>query len=373
MFFMQGHLITVTGEEKEVSGPSIKGLLDSGARFWLDLSELGEDDGQAILHDTFGFHPLAVEDAEHFGQRPKLDSYDTYALLVVYGATASGKLVEVHCFYTENYLVTIHHDSCPDLVSLGERLHQQAGPHPDHVMLLYRVIDTLIDGYFPVLGALDDQIDDLEDEILVRPTEEQLGKLFDMKRSLIALRKVVTPQRDMFATLLSGPDVLPGMTPDAERYFRDLYDHLIRISDLVDSYRDLMSGVLDTHLSTVSNRLNVVMKQLTIIATIFLPLSFLTGFFGQNFAWMVNRITSFPVFIVLGIGLQILVMAGLVYMFRRRGWLTSDGGVPPTTPVRRAKMSREKRWHVLQLAGDVAGHVQHVPGRAGQKSSAVEG
>ena len=159
-----------------------------------------------------------------------------------------------------------------------------------------------------------------------------------MKRSLIAMRKVITPQRDMFATLLSDPDVLPGMTPEAERYFRNIYDHLIRISDLVDSYRDLMSGALDTHLSTVSNRLNVVMKQLTIIATIFLPLSFLTGFFGQNFAWMVSRITSLTVFLVFGVGLQILVVAALLLMFRQRGWLSSSGTVPPATPATRPRI-----------------------------------
>jgi magnesium transporter len=358
---VEGHLITVTGEEPEVTVPNIKRLLDSSARFWLDLVGLDDDAGETLLHGTFGFHPLAVEDAEHFGQRPKLDSYDGYVLLVLYGATASGQLVEVHCFYTENYLVTVHHDPCPDLAALGQRIREHAGPRADHVMLLYRVIDTLVDGYFPVLANLDDQIDELEDEILVRPTEQQLGRLFDMKRSLIALRKVVTPQRDMFATLLSGQDVLPGMTPDAERYFRDLYDHLIRISDLVDSYRDLLTGALDTHLSTVSNRLNVVMKQLTIIATIFLPLSFLTGFFGQNFAWMVNRITSLSVFIGVGIGLQILTVAALVYMFRRRGWLSSEGTVPPATPADRVSVSQDKRWRVLHLAGDIGRHV-HPPG-----------
>ena len=217
-------------------------------------------------------------------------------------------------------------------------------------MLLYRVIDALVDGYFPILARLDDEIDELEDDILERPTEQQLGQLFDMKRSLIAMRKVITPQRDMFATLLSDPDVLPGMTPEAERYFRDIYDHLIRISDLVDSYRDLMSGALDTHLSTVSNRLNVVMKQLTIIATIFLPLSFLTGFFGQNFGWMVSRITSLTVFLVLGIGLQVVVIAALLLMFRQRGWLSSTGTVPPATPATRPRIHRDRRWHFLQDA-----------------------
>ena len=251
--------------------------------------------------------------------------------IVVYGATDAGSLVEVHLFYTENYLVTVHHDPCPALISLGERLRQRAGARSDHVMLLYRVIDMLVDGYFPVLARLDDEIDELEDQILERPTDEQLGRLFDMKRSLIAIRKVVTPQRDLFATLLSG-DVLAGMTPEAERYFRDLYDHLIRISDLVDSYRDLLSGALDTHLSTVSNRLNVVMKQLTIIATIFLPLGFLTGFFGQNFGWIIGRVGTLPFFLGLGIGLPILVVLFLLLLFRQRGWLASNGTVPPVTP-----------------------------------------
>jgi magnesium transporter len=151
----------------------------------------------------------------------------------------------------------------------------------------------------------------------------------------------------MFATLLSGRGAIPGMTPDAERYFRDLYDHLIRISDLVDSYRDLMSGAMDTHLSTVSNRLNVVMKQLTIIATIFLPLSFVTGFFGQNFAFMVNRITGLPAFLVAGIGLQILIVVALLVMFRRRGWLTTDGTVPSVTAGDRPPLDRDRRWNQL--------------------------
>lgn len=345
---MNGHLVTVDGQSHDITPDTVKVLIDSSARFWLDLDGLDKDTAESLLHRTFGFHPLAVEDAEHFGQRPKIDSYEGYALIVVFGATPEGNLVEVHCFYTENYLVTVHHDACSPLSGLADRLKQQAGPRPDHVMLLYRVIDTLVDGFFPVLAHLDDQIDELEDEILQRPTDEQLGRLFDMKRSLIAMRKVVTPQRDMFATLLSGEDLLPGMTPDAERYFRDLYDHLIRISDLVDSYRDLMSGALDTHLSTVSNRLNVVMKQLTIIATVFLPLSFLTGFFGQNFGWMVNRLTSFPVFVGVGIGGQALTVAVLMVFFRQRGWLTSDGTVPAGSPGARPPVHPSRRWHVLR-------------------------
>ncbi len=345
---MESHLITADGSEPQVTPENVKRLIDSSARFWLDLAGLDEDSATALLRDTFGFHPLAVRDAEHFGQRPKIDSYDDYALLVIYGATPAGELVEVHCFYTANYLVTVHRSPYPDVAAVADRVRQHAGPRPDHVMLLYRVLEAVVDSYFPILASLDDQIDELEDQILQRPTEAQLGQLFDMKRSLIALRKVVTPERDMFGTLLDGGDQIPGMTPDAERYFRDLYDHLIRISDLVDSYRDLTSGALDTHLSTVSNRLNVVMKQLTIIATIFLPMSFLTGFFGQNFGWMVSRLGSLSVFLVVGVGLQLVTAVALLIMFRRRGWLSSDGTVAPATPAIRPRVAREQRWYLIQ-------------------------
>ena len=330
---MDGRLITLDGAVHDVTLDAVRRLHERGEQFWLDVVGLSAGEIRELLDGVFGFHPLAVEDAEHFGQRPKIDTYDDFTLLVVFGAAAVGSLVEVHCFYTERFLVTVRRDACPALDDLAARLQRgSAAPAttaPVHAMLLYRAVDALVDGYFPVLESIDDEIDELEEAILRRPTEEQLGTLFDLKRSLISLRKVVTPQRDMFAGLLSGREVLPGMTQDAERYFRDLYDHLIRIGDLVDSYRDLVTGALDTHLSTVSNRLNVVMKQLTIIATVFLPLSFLTGFFGQNFGWMVGGLGSMPVFFGLGIGLPVAVVVALVVLFRRRGWLSSDDGTVP--------------------------------------------
>lgn len=345
---MKGHLITVDdGCDQELSVANIQGLLSSSTDFWLDVASLEEGETESLLAGTFGFHPLAVEDAEHFGQRPKLDSYDGFSLLVVYGSTAPGKLIEVHCFYGEHYLVTVHRDPCPELAGLAKRWQQHPAHRAGQLMLLYRVVDALVDGFFPALAALDDHIDEIEDEILSKPTDEQLGRLFDMKRSLIALRKVVTPERDLFAKLLSEDDALPGMTEDSERYFRDLYDHLIRISDLVDSYRDLISGALDTHLATVSNRLNVVMKQLTIIATVFLPMSFLTGFFGQNFGWMVSRLGGLAVFAGVAVGLQVVLAAGLIWVFRHRGWLTSDGTVPAAVPAARPAVPRARRWHVL--------------------------
>lgn len=336
---VDGHLVTMDGNTLEARPEEVQRLLASSTPFWLDL--YSRDDFAAvhdILSGTFHLHPLALEDAGHFGQRPKLDTYDDLVHLVVYGMGEADRLVEVHCFYALGFLVTVHQDPCPSLDDVLRRMKMSTAP-AEVIMVLYRIVDLLVDGYFPALARLDDEIDDLEDDILKAPTEAQLGQLFDLKRSLISLRKVVAPQRDVFASLV-GDGSLPGMTVEHERYFRDIYDHLIRVSDLVDSYRDLLSGALDTHLSTVSNRLNVVMKQLTIIATIFLPISFVTGFFGQNFGWMTSRLGGLAVFAGAGIGLQVLIVVGLLVFFRRRGWLASEGMVPATAPARRPRSAR---------------------------------
>jgi CorA-like Mg2+ transporter protein len=135
------------------------------------------------------------------------------------------------------------------------------------------------------------------------------------------VRKLISPQRDAMASLVSGMIDLPGMTADSDPYLRDLYDHLIRISDLIDSYRDLLSNAMDAYLSMVSNNLNEVMKQLAMIATIFLPLSFLTGFFGQNFSWLVGNLGGQAVFWIVGIGSELAAVTGLYWLFRHRGWI----------------------------------------------------
>jgi len=146
-----------------------------------------------------------------------------------------------------------------------------------------------------------------------------------MKRRIMTIRKVITPQRDMISSLNSGMVAIPGMTDQGSAYFRNLYDHLIRISDMVDGYRDLIGGAMDTHLSMVSNRLNVIMKQLAMIATIFLPLGFLTGFFGQNFAWPIAHLQlGLGYWLFLGVGSEVVAILLLLILFKRRGWLGRD-------------------------------------------------
>jgi magnesium transporter len=225
----------------------------------------------------------------------------------------------VHCFYSEKFLVTVHRDEAPAFTEVRQR-YVKRKKIEDPGKLLYRIIDGLVDSFFPVLADFDDRIDELENQTFLNASDAQLQEIFQMKRLLVGMRKAITPQRDMFAGLIGGVAELPGMNEEDERYFRDIYDHLIRISDLIDTYRDLLTSSMDVYLSTVSNRLNTVMKQLTIMATVFLPLTFITGFFGQNFGWMVGHIGSGPVFFGLGIGLEIATVAALFTLFKKRGW-----------------------------------------------------
>ncbi|MGH3205767.1 MAG: magnesium transporter CorA family protein [Trebonia sp.] len=326
---MNGTLIR-DGKATEATEAGIEQAAAGGGFFWLDLDmhDPGpDDDVTSLLTGTFHFHPLAVRAADAFGQRPGIYDFDDFVHVVTFGMADDGRNVaEVHCFVTAKFIITLHHGNCPALATVHDRLrsHRSSEVTPPQVAVFYVIMDTLIDSFFPVLSDFDDSIDTLEGAILKNPTEQQLGTLFDMKRQIMTIRKVVTPQRDMLESLNAGMVTIPGMTDADSVYFRSLYEHLIRISDMVDSYRDLISGAMDTHLSMVSNRLNVIMKQLAIVATFFLPLGFLTGFFGQNFAWPIAHMQiGLPYFLFLGIGSELVAVVLLIMMFRRRGWLGS--------------------------------------------------
>jgi magnesium transporter len=317
----KGHVFGRAGSgEVDFSRDTVERLIATGEFFWLDLYRPDTADFE-MLRDVFEFHPLAVEDSEHFDQRSKIDDYDDFVFIVVYGASPDrDRLVEVHCFYSARFLVTVHRDDCPAFAELRRRYDRRHDPTEKPSLLLYRVIDGLVNSFFPILSAFDDRIDELEDQIFADVTDEQLQEIFRMKRLLVGMRKVVTPQRDAFASLTGRMAELPGFDREDEHYFSDIYDHLIRISDLIDSYRDLLTGAMDVYLSTVSNRLNAVMKQLTIIATVFLPLTFITGFFGQNFGWLTGHIHHWGAFVGLGLGTELLALLLLVGFFKRRGW-----------------------------------------------------
>jgi magnesium transporter len=318
------HVVAIDGSSASADRATIERLLAEDALLWLDLGEPDHGD-LALLRDVFGVHPVALQGVGDFGQRPKIEDYGAVTHLVAYGARAFPQsLAEVHCLYSERFLITVRRQECPEFDELRRQLGQQpklADQPPASLVVLHRVLDSLFASFFPALSSFDDRIDALQENIFAKPTDSQLVVMFSMQRWLVGLRKLVTPQRDMLASLASGMATLPGMTEASSPYVRSLYDHLIRVSDLIDSYRDLLSGAMSTYLSTVSNRLNSVMKQLTVIATVFLPLSFLTGFFGQNFGWLQDHLASLSAFIVLGLGTEVLVVSGLFLMFRRRHWI----------------------------------------------------
>src|SRR5580692_11923634 len=326
---MKGTL-TQYGVTTSATQQGIEQAAAGGKFFWLDLDvhDPGpDDDVTGLLVNTFHFHPVAVEAVEHFGQRARIDDYDDFVHIITFGMAGNGQdVAEVHCFLTDHCIISLHQGDCPALDTVCQRVatHHSKTASAPQVVIFYLIMDTLIDSFFPVLSDFDDSIDDLEGAILKNPTEQQLGTLFAMKRQIMTIRKVITPQRDMIAGLNAGMVEIPGMADSGSAYFRNLYDHLIRISDMVDAYRDLIGGAMDTHLSMVSNRLNVIMKQLAMIATIFLPLGFLTGFFGQNFAWPIAHLqVGGAYFLFLGIGSELVAIVLLLILFRRRGWLGS--------------------------------------------------
>jgi magnesium transporter len=181
-------------------------------------------------------------------------------------------------------------------------------------------MDALVDSFFPALGDVDDRIDTLQDEMLAGPSERQLQELFGLRRRLVDLRRAVTSQRDLVGRFVTGEE-LAGLDEDAQRYFRDVHDHLIQLADQIDVYRELLTGSMDVYLTTVSNRLNTVMKRLTVIATIALPLVVITGFFGQNFRFLVDHISSGAAFVGYAIVLPLAALAVLAVVLRRRGLL----------------------------------------------------
>jgi magnesium transporter len=322
------HLIDARGTvEPNIDPKGVEERLKDGVFFWLDVDNPSDVDFQ-LLQGAFPLHRLALEDSRAFGQRPKIDEYDEFTFLAVFGAVEDPSVrggvapLEVHCFYSPQWLITVHKGECPVFGELRDRHARRLQRFEEGLGILYLVLDALVDSFFPRLSDLDDQIDDLEDAILESAGPALLERAIVMKRQLVALRKIVHPQRDMFGALLSGRYELPGMDDEHEHYFRDIYDHLIRVSEQIDDYRDLASGIADLYQSTIGNKMNLTMKQLGWVATFFLPLSFLTGFFGQNFSLLAGHfLVPRWTFWVLGIGLDALAF-GLVlvwYLNRERG------------------------------------------------------
>ncbi len=298
------------------------------ALLWVDFVSEPPETSLPILQD-FNFHPLAIDDALQETHVPKLDDWGDYLYIVLNYMNAEEKgdlweteVDELDIFLGKNYIVT-HHDhpvsAIDETWAVCDRDPRNVQEGADH--LLYKIADYLVAEYMPAVEKVDSAIDQIEDQIFDRPSPRTLERLFALKRVLLAMRRILLPQREVLNKL--ARDDYKVIDPRDRIFFRDIYDHLVRLHDVNESLRDLVGGALDTYLSVINNRMNEVMKTLTIITTLFMPLTFVTGFFGMNFfapPGSLDHWTSNPVFYVV-LAINILLPIGMYIWMRRRTWV----------------------------------------------------
>jgi magnesium transporter len=303
-------------------------LHDSQGILWVDFEATPAETDEKLLMSVFGFHPLAVDDALQETHVPKVDDWDDYLYIVLSAVVfeeKDGSLVdtqELDVFLGKNYIVT-HHDQPIAAIQRVWTACQRDDRHlrrgVDH--LLYRITDEVVAQYMPVVEEIDDEIDKIEAEIFDDPGPEILEHIFTLKRAVLQMRRVIGPQREVLNRLARDDYVV--IDARTRVYFRDVYDHLVRLHDLTESLRDLISGALDTYLSVINNRMNDIMKTLTVITTLFMPISFVVGFFGMNYFYPIAQTdawTNLPSFVATMLVL-VLLPAGMFIWIRRRGWM----------------------------------------------------
>jgi magnesium transporter len=319
------------GKTKVESGFTVEQLpellKDETAVIWVDMEAPTEADERLLL-DVFKFHPLTVEDCRENRHYPKIEEFPDYLYFIVHGVRADTSpdhfnTIELDGFLGRNYVITYHHEMFRSVNNVKKQLGAspvacQRGP----AFLMHQILDQIVDYYSPVLDDFDERIDRLENDIFAtkRPNNVILEQIMDLKRSVLRLRRISTKQQDIFYRMSRGEvhlipqQILP--------FYRDIYDHLVRVTDLAENYRDLIGGSLDAYLSVVSNRMNEIMKVLTIFSAIMLPLTFIAGVYGMNFEHMPELATQYGYFVVWGI--MIVVAVGMLIFFWRRGWIGSS-------------------------------------------------
>ena len=290
---------------------------------WVDVQKPTEKD-MLFLEKHFSFHPLAMEDCMTTIQRPKIDRYENYLFIVLHAATVGAHKdkatsLEVDSFVGENYVVTVHLKPIPSVTSTWERCLKNAGiMSQGAAYLFYFLADALVDNYFPILEKLDKEIQKAEDAVFKDGDSLTLNKIFDLKENVLILRRIIGPQRETTNFIARGgyQPIIPGKL---SIYFRDVSDLLARINDNLDTYRDMLTSALDGHMSASSNKLNEIMKALTIIATIMMPLTLITGVYGMNFRFMPEIEWRYGYFVV--VGFMISLGVGMLIFFKKKKWL----------------------------------------------------
>jgi len=294
---------------------------------WINVDGLGDVDTIERIGKMFGVHRLALEDVVRVHQRPKVEEYPEHTFIVLRIPQMNGRVdtEQLSIFLGSNYVLTFQerHGDCFDPVRERLRLHRGRIRESGCDYLAYALLDAAIDAYFPVLETYGEEIEDLEDVLTEHAGREIANRVHQVKRDLLTLRRAIWPLREMVNTLIR--DRSPHITESTAIYLRDCYDHAIQLLDIVETYRDIASGLLELYLSSVSTRLNEVMKVLTIIATIFIPLGFIASIYGMNFDGDASPYNmpelgwsfGYP----FALGLMAVVGFGLLYFFYRSGWL----------------------------------------------------
>jgi magnesium transporter len=296
---------------------------------WINLNGLGNVALLEGLGQLFGIHPLAMEDTLSVRQRPKVDDYDTHLYIVLRMLHFEHKVEteQVSIFLGDGWVLTVQEKPGDCLDPVRERLRKSVGQirSRDSSYLMYTILDAIVDHYFPFLEHVGEAVEDLEDQVLASPTRNTLRDVRSIKRQLLEVRRAIWPLRDAVNVLIR--DESPLVHEDTKVYLRDCYDHTVRVLDIVETDREVAGGLMDIYLSSLSNKMNEVMKVLTIIATIFIPLTFIAGIYGMNFQvmpelkWRFGYLAVWIVMIVLGVIMLVL--------FRRVGWL---GGTDDELP-----------------------------------------
>jgi len=288
---------------------------------WLDISDPKSHDFELAAKEL-NLHPLAVEDAQQRHERPKIDQYDDHYFIVFYALEEPSpgvvREVEISIFMLQNALVTVHEGDFSAHAAVEKRFRE--GKLQTTGLLLHALLDTLVDQYFAIIDGLGDRVELLESMVVggeQHDYDTSIRELFVLKRDLVRIRHLIAPERDVMTVLVRG-DIRELRETGRRLYFQDVYDHISRVTDEIDTFRELTSNVIDAHLASVSNRLNEVVKVLTSMATVLLVLTVVTGFFGQN--WKFIPYDSEP-FFVASLIFMVLVAAGTALYFRRKGWL----------------------------------------------------
>jgi magnesium transporter len=312
-------------EERSLRPDEIASLAipDNGV-LWIDIWGLADPGVVKAVGDRFGFHPLALEDVLNVGQRPKVDRYESHLLIVLREVRYPEETEQVSLFLSERIVVTFQERAGDPFDSIRDRLRRGLGKLRSEGAdyLAYALCDAVVDSYFPVLEKLGDEVETLEEAAISAPTPEILREIRGVKRQLVEVRRAVWPARDAMSELLREDSFL--IRPETRVFLRDCYDHTIQVMDMVETYREMAASLVDEYLSVVSHRMNETMKVLTMMATIFIPLSFIAGLYGMNFDHQASPFNMPELYWRYGYPFVLIVMAavagGLVWYFRKKRW-----------------------------------------------------